>query len=52
MCPKFGKSRIPMREVFIASILSGFEKKIKFYEGCSWFKFNNLGLALGMTWKF
>ena len=23
-----------------------------FFEGCSWFKFNNLGLALGMALKF
>ena len=26
--------------------------KTNLFEGCSWFKFNNLELALGMTWKF
>ena len=37
-----------MREVIITSIL---EEK-KFFEGCLWFKFNNLKLALGMALKF
>ena len=27
-------------------------RKIYFFEGSSWFKFNNLGLALGMALKF
>ena len=27
-------------------------RKTYFFEGCSWFKFNNLGLALGMALKF
>ena len=27
-------------------------KKIKFFEGCSSFKFNNLGVALGIALKF
>ena len=26
--------------------------KTNFFEGCSWFKFNNLGLALGVALKF
>ena len=26
-------------------------RKIAFFEGCSWFKFNNLGLALGTNVK-
>ena len=26
--------------------------KTNFFEGCSWFKFNNLELALGMALKF
>ena len=39
-----------MREVIIASILEGFEGF--FFERWSWFKFNNLGLALGMDLKF
>ena len=27
-------------------------RKNNFFEGCSWFKFNNLGLAQGMVLKF
>ena len=27
-------------------------RKIAFFEGWSWFKFNNLGLALGKNFKF
>ena len=27
-------------------------KKTHVFEGCSWFKFNNWGLALGMALKF
>ena len=41
-----------MREVIITSILEGFDQKKQFFEGCFWFKFNNLGLALGMALKF
>ena len=41
-----------MREVIITSILYGFDHKNQFFEGCSWFKFNNLGLALDMALKF
>ena len=26
-------------------------RKTAFFEGWSWFKFNNLGLALGANWK-
>ena len=52
MWPKFGKSSITVREVVITLILSGFDQKNLFFEGCSWFKFNNLGLALGMGLKF
>ena len=43
MWPNFGNSRISMREV---------TRKITFLEKWSWFKFNNLELALGMTWKY
>ena len=53
MWPKFGNSNISMREVIITSILWGFDqKKPLFFEGCSWFKFNNLGMALVMALKF
>ena len=41
-----------MREVVITSILQGFDQKNKFFEGCCWFKVNNLGLAPGMALKF
>ena len=46
MWPKFGNSSISMREVITTSILQGF------FEGWSWFKFNNLGVALGTTLNF
>ena len=46
MWPKFYNPSIAMREVMITSILQGFDQKNQFFEGCSWFKFNNLVLAL------
>ena len=49
--PKFGNSSIFMTAVIITSILQGFHHKI-FFEGCSWFKFNNLELALSLALKF
>ena len=41
-----------MREVKITSVLQGFGQKKQFFEKHSWFKFSNLGIALGMTLKF
>ena len=41
-----------MREVITTSILQGFYQQNRFFEGWSWFKFNNLGLALGTNLKF
>ena len=41
-----------MKEVIITPILEGFDQKKPFFEVCFWFKFNNLGLALGMPLKF
>ena len=41
-----------MREVVITSILQGFDRENHFFEELSWFKFNNLGLALGVNLKF
>ena len=41
-----------MTEVIITSILQGFDQKKQFFEKHSWFKFSNLGIALGMTLKF
>ena len=52
MWPKFGNCSISTREVIITSILYGFDQKSHFFEGWSWFKFNNLGLALGMILQF
>ena len=39
-------------KVIITSILQGFDLKNQFFEVCSWYKFNNLGLALGLALKF
>ena len=41
-----------MREVITTLILEGFGQKSRFFEEWSWFKFNNLGLALGTNVKF
>ena len=41
-----------MREVIITPILEGFDQKKQFFEECFWFKFNNVGLVLGMALKF
>ena len=35
-----------MREVIITSTLEGFDQRNHFFEGWSWFKLNNLRLAL------
>ena len=50
MWPTFGS--ISMTEVIITSILYGFDKKNLFLERCSWLKFNNLELGLGVALKF
>ena len=52
MWQKFGNCSISMREVITTSILLGFDQKNRFFEEWSWFKFNNLGLALGANLKF
>ena len=51
MWQKFGNSSISMREVYhnLNFIRIWPEKPLA---GCSWFKFNNLGLALGIALKF
>ena len=42
-----------MREIIITLFLSRFYQETPtFFDGCSWFKYNNLGSALGMTLKF
>ena len=40
-----------MREVII-TVLQGFDQRKEFFDGCAWFKFNNLGLALDMVLTF
>ena len=52
MWPKLGNSSIIMRKVTITSILYEFDQKKQFFEGYSLFKFNNLGLKVGMALKF
>ena len=41
-----------MREVIITLILYGFDQKNQFFDGYPWIEYNNLGLALGMAFKF
>ena len=52
MRPKLDNSSIFKRKVIVTSTLQGFAQKNDFFEGWSWFKFNNLGLALGMALRF
>ena len=49
---KFGNSSFSMREFIITQFQKDLTRKTNFFEGCCWFKFNNLGLALGMALKF
>ena len=46
MWPNVGYFSIFVREVIITQILYGFDQKIRFFEGWSWFNFNNLRLIL------
>ena len=41
-----------MRDVIITSILYRFDQKKHFLQGWSWFKSNDMGLALGMALEF
>ena len=50
--PKFGNSSIAITEVIISLILYRFDHKNCFFEEWSWFKLNNLGLALGTSLEF
>ena len=49
---KFDNSSISIREAIKTSILYGFGRKTDFFEGWSWFKFNNLVQALVTNLKF
>ena len=51
MWPKFGNFTTSMREVIITSFYKDLTRKNCFFKGWSWFKFNNLGLALGTNLK-
>ena len=51
MWPKFGNSNISMRGVIITSTYNDLTRKNNCFESCSWFKFNNLGLALSTALK-
>ena len=50
ICP-FRKKGAPLLRVGTVNLIR-FDQKNLFFEGYSWFKFNNLGLALGMALKF
>ena len=52
MWPKFGNYSISVREVIITSTYKDLTEKTAFFERWSWFKFNNLRLALGTNLKF
>ena len=52
MSSKFGNCIIFMRKVIIPQFYKDLIKKTGFFEGWSWFKFNNLGLAPGTNSKF
>ena len=52
MWPKSGNSSMSMREIIIISILKGFDQKNLFFERWSCFRFNNLGLELGIALQF
>ena len=51
MRPKFDNTGNSMREVIVSFFLD-LTKKNTFFEGWSWFKFNNLGLAVGTNFIF
>ena len=52
MWPKLGNSTTSMRAFLITSTFSEFDHWNHFFEWWSWFKNNNLRLALGMVLKF
>ena len=53
MWPKSGNSSIWKRELIITSTLyKDLTRKTGLFEGLSWVKFKNLGLILGMVFKF
>ena len=47
----FGKFKISIEKLSLLQFYKDLTRKTLFVEGWSWFKFNNLALALGMTLK-
>ena len=45
------KVLVSMREVIITSVLLGFDQRNRIFEGWSWFRFNNLRLAISTNLK-
>ena len=53
MCQKFGNCSISIREVISQpQFHKDLTRKTAFFEGWSWFRFNNWELALGTNLKF
>ena len=52
MWQKIGNTSASVREVTVAPILLGFDQKSCSFDGCPWFKFDNLGLSLGTNLKY
>ena len=52
MWPKFGNCSISTRSCHNLSFNKDLTRKTAFFEGWSWFNFNNLGLAPGSNLKF
>ena len=54
LCDHSLLTSISMRQVITSSLLfyMDFTRKTAFFEGWPWFKFNNLGLVLGINLKF
>ena len=50
--PMFGNSSNSMKKLSWPQFYKNLSRKTEFCEGCSWFKFNNLGLALDMALRF
>ena len=49
--PMFGKFKISIEKLSLLQFYKDLTRKTLFVEGWSWFKFNNLALVLGMTFK-
>ena len=52
MWPKFGNCSISMEKLSQPQFYKDLTRKTVVFEGWSWFKFNNLGLALSISLKF